>query len=627
MHFINSQYYMKKYQFKQTCKSLFDIGYIDFALLKQNLILGKRIITITPSLIMKLIILYYICKQTNVYKIMKSKKFAQTKSNSIFEVFSMLLLLIFLSACSGNGNSEISLYPVKSGKDFQYIDKEGKIIINPQFQLASVFRNDLALVSTSGEQSKFGFIDDQGKFVIQANYQQATVFSEDIAFAVIENGAPTAINKKGEIIFTMQNALNVKIFKDGLAAFSISDSTGIKWGFVDKTGKVVINPQFIATDNFSEGKCAVANSEGKWGYIDEEGKIEINYQFNTANKFVNGTAVVSNDSKYGTIDKQGKYKINPQFSYMLNDGDIFLISQDGKFGWCDAEGKIIINPQFSYAFPFLGSELAAVKSGESYGYIDKEGKIEINPQFDNALPFNGKLALVESGNKIGFIDNKGKYAVNPHFDGVSQDLIVYLTTGQSAYESVTSDFFNVGAIISRINVNSPEGLSFSSTVAEIFTKYKKSEGDFNSYTNEFLMLENEKIFEEAYLNFYVLGDFYENVGGGYYGRTVFNPSARSNGFVYQIILKGKGLQKTESIIESIGKGLTGYKKNTENENVYSNGKQTIQLKTHNYGSILVYITEGTPPTAEEKAKMEAAAQAAADSIMQAAEAAMASEGD
>ena len=46
-----------------------------------------------------------------------------------------------LSSCGSGGDSisEVRLIPVKSGKEFQYIDHEGTIVINPQFRKASVF--------------------------------------------------------------------------------------------------------------------------------------------------------------------------------------------------------------------------------------------------------------------------------------------------------------------------------------------------------------------------------------------------------------------------------------------------------------------------------------------------------
>ena len=91
-----------------------------------------------------------------------------------------------LSSCGGGGDSisEVNLIPVKSWNDFQYIDKEGKIVINPQFSEATIFRNGLALVRTSGDEPKWGFISEDGKFAITANYKSATVFSDDLALVV-----------------------------------------------------------------------------------------------------------------------------------------------------------------------------------------------------------------------------------------------------------------------------------------------------------------------------------------------------------------------------------------------------------------------------------------------------------
>jgi hypothetical protein len=279
------------------------------------------------------------------------------------KTFRFIIIGALFSACGSGGSNEISdieLIPVKSGQEYQYIDREGKIVINPQFSEATVFRDGLALVKTSGDNPMWGYIDEEGKFAIMANYIDASIFSEGLAWCVLEKGAPTAISEDGEIKFSLTQAEQTKIFKNGLAAFSVKGDEGYKWGFVDKEGSVKINPQFSNAKNFNNGKCAVQNSEGKWGYIDDEGTININYQFDDANDFIDGKAVVTSARKVGLIDAEGKYIINPQFSSMVIDGDMFLINQNGKFGWADSEGKIVINPQFGEAHPFLTNNLAAI---------------------------------------------------------------------------------------------------------------------------------------------------------------------------------------------------------------------------------------------------------------------------
>jgi hypothetical protein len=413
-----------------------------------------------------------------------------------------------------------------------------------------------------------------------------------LAWVVSANGAPTAINTKGEVKFTLQDAESVKIFEEGLAAFSVIDTSGEKWGFVNTAGKAVINPQFKNTGRFSQGKCAVENNEGKWGFIDNSGKLVINHQFTrTGERFMQNKAVVYLEEKAGVIDDAGKFVINPQFSKMINDGENYLIEQDGKWGWCDKEGKIIINPQFGEAFPFTGKKLAAVQSGKSWGYIDEEGKIVVNPQFDFALPFNGKSALVVNSGKVGFIDVEGKYIINPQFDDVSRDIVSYLLSGSSDYASLVTDFFNLNTIVNRISISNPEGLSFNSKLSDVISKFRKTESDFNQYSTEHVVLSNARITNDASYSFIVIANAYSEVPDGWYTRKVFNPAAEIQGFGYILNLYGKGIGKEEEVKEEIEKSFKGYVKDeyqsSELISVFKNNDQVI--KSYIYGGQIFVV--------------------------------------
>ena len=494
----------------------------------------------------------------------------------------LALLGLVLSSCGGTGTPSLSLIPVKNGKEYQYIDKEGKIIINPQFSEASAFREGIALVRTSGEKAKWGYIDEDGKYMIAANYIDATVFSEGLAWVVSENGAPTAIDDNGEIKITLQDAETVKIFKEGLAAFSILKDGETQWGFVDAEGKVIISPQFSAAGNFSNGKCAVLNKDGKWGYIDQDGKLDISYQFDGAEKFVDGQAAVEFDGKAGSIDEEGKYVINPQFEDIKQDGNSFLIKQGDKWGWATREGEITINPQFEDVFPFSGGEIAPVKVGDSWGYIDKEGKIKINPQFEGALPIISGVGIVVSGEKVGLIDGEGKYIANPQFDEVSEDLLRLIVFGSSSYESVGTDFFNIAPIVSRINLTSPEGLSLTSTLGDVISKLNVSKEAFSQYRETHTVLEDVAITSDATMNFSVQANSHKEVEDGWYLVSVFNPAAPISGLNYSISLSGRGYDKAEQVLAAIEKTIKGYTKDKAesadgNWTVYTNGTQKIYL--------------------------------------------------
>ena len=250
-------------------------------------------------------------------------------------IYTILLTSIIIASCTKSVKETVTLklLPVRNGAAFRYIDTKGKVVINHQFKEATVFRNGLALVQVFGSKPTWGFINEDGSYAIKATYKEATVFCEEVAWVVSDNGAPTAINLKGDSLFSLKGAKTVRIFKNGLAAFSVcTDSVNVKWGFVYKNGTVRIKPQYSAVGNYSDGKCAVANSAGECGYIDQEGKVIINLQYTSAYGFINGKAVVQLGKEWGVIDGKGKFIINPTFSAMKEDQDLYIVKQNNKWG-------------------------------------------------------------------------------------------------------------------------------------------------------------------------------------------------------------------------------------------------------------------------------------------------------
>src|SRR3990170_1437960 len=89
--------------------------------------------------------------------------------------------------------------------------------------------------------------------------------------------------------FTFLTVLMVSCAEKEKTLFPIEQNG--KWGFIDKTGKYVINPQFDYVFSFSEGLARVRLG-GKWGFIDKTGKYVINPQFDGADSFSEGLARV-----------------------------------------------------------------------------------------------------------------------------------------------------------------------------------------------------------------------------------------------------------------------------------------------------------------------------------------------
>jgi hypothetical protein len=120
----------------------------------------------------------------------------------------------------------------------------------------------------------------------------------------------------------------------------------VKYGFIDKTGEMVIEPQFDWAFQFSEGLAVVMVGDeipGKWGYIDRTGEFVIGPEFDPAFIFSEGLAAV----RIGSLET-------------------------GRYGFIDKIGQMVIEPQFDIVYPFANG-LARVEVDDEFGYIDKTG--------------------------------------------------------------------------------------------------------------------------------------------------------------------------------------------------------------------------------------------------------------
>jgi hypothetical protein len=183
-----------------------------------------------------------------------------------------------------------------------FIDDKGDVAIRPKFDGVRPFTEGLA-PAVSGE--KWGYINHAGNWVIQPQFDRAYQFREGLA-AVSNEGRGWYIDHTGKRAFEGDYA-QVQEFSEGLGC--VRDAKSNLWGYVDRSGGVVIPAVLRSARPFSEGLAVAADNQGEGGYIDHAGKFVITLptKQGTHTDFRNGRAKVITADRTGYIDRRGAW--------------------------------------------------------------------------------------------------------------------------------------------------------------------------------------------------------------------------------------------------------------------------------------------------------------------------------
>lgn len=223
----------------------------------------------------------------------------------------------------------------KDGK-YGFLDTSGKVHIPFQYEWAREFSDERAAVKVG---DKVGFIDTTGKMVIPAQFDfkegqwgfqdgRVTVYQAYMESIKNPLNGETAnlklhhqalIDTQGNVIVPFGQYKEISYFSEGLAAVSIQqkggqfeDGTidlGIRYGYIDANGKLVIPTQYIFAAPLREGLAGVILPNKKYGFINTKGETVIPFEYDNLipDVFHNGVTTVEkgkfSERKTGKIDK------------------------------------------------------------------------------------------------------------------------------------------------------------------------------------------------------------------------------------------------------------------------------------------------------------------------------------
>lgn len=347
---------------------------------------------------------------------------------------------------------------VREKKRWLLIDNIGRELGQFAFQQVAPWSPDLYRFSDKHE--RWGLISRDGKIVLPARFAGIEELQDGMAVIVERHEIITPNKEKGmDWIYGCLNArgeIVVPLGKYGRKTGPYSEGLAPAWrnvggeiydpraGYLDREGNEAIPFDYFRTESFSEGLGAVllhrpgARSSSVqdlyFGFIDRSGAMVIAPQFEHVTPFHRGRAWVAPQhtwtgsrvaTKWAMIDRAGAVLTDWAFDPPEQDqgslhppaerlaatrwrGDLAVISRNRKLGLATAEGRVLIAPRFQTIGEFKGGMAAACEwDGKQRlcGFVNDAGELVIGLDYTDVRDFDGDVAWVTRRSS----DHKGAY--------------------------------------------------------------------------------------------------------------------------------------------------------------------------------------------------------------------------
>lgn len=254
---------------------------------------------------------------------------------------------------------------------------------------------------------KYGFIDKTGKEIIPFVYDSGGTFNDGVAvvkkFGKDGYGKYIYIDKTGKEILSADNL--VDDINEGLAALYENE----KWGYADKTGKIIVPLIYDFVLGFNDGIAAV-QKDGKWSILEI---IKPAAAIPTASiVLVNG---INKSFDAYNINGSNYFKLR-DLAYVLNDTE-----KRFEVGWKSEDNAISLTSGKFYT-P-VGGEMSAKSAGNKTATPTKS-KIYLDGKEINLTAYN-----IDGNNYFKLRDIGQAFDFGVTWDGAKNTIGIDTNTG------------------------------------------------------------------------------------------------------------------------------------------------------------------------------------------------------
>jgi len=273
-------------------------------------------------------------------------------------IWTLLITVTFLDCKSQD------LKPFRVDKLWGYKDNQGNVKIEPQYQYATKFVLDIAIVAKN---DTLGAIDSNNNLIIPFKYQylkpldtteflfgHRAIYYGEYNIGVMTRKQQVKINPEYRFISKYNGCYTVTKQEDSLLEKSpTGDVRSMKffYGLLDINGKVVIPCKYDFL-NWLNDTLIVLTTGGKGtsqALFNKKGEQLTDFVYMVIDKFYEGVAKARIGDKFGFIYPNGKIAIPITFEYceVFKNGYALILEKE-KWGAIDKQGKIIIKTNYTH---------------------------------------------------------------------------------------------------------------------------------------------------------------------------------------------------------------------------------------------------------------------------------------
>ena len=209
----------------------------------------------------------------------------------------------YTSYTKANDNNAVA---IDQNGNYSIIDKNEKKLFDTTYDYIEYFTNNLFIVNSN---TKSGLIKPNGEIVLEIKYSYIQKINDTNCLeAGTDDGMVYIISTTGEISQGVKDG-DVAVYDNYLKLFS-----GTDFSYFDLNGKSTTYQNL-----FSDKKLYAKKEGDKWGFVDKSGNVVVEYKYDMVTEQGENSCGVKVGDKWGAIDTSGNVIQEPTYTIYWNN--------------------------------------------------------------------------------------------------------------------------------------------------------------------------------------------------------------------------------------------------------------------------------------------------------------------